>query len=404
MILLLFKHIAAVTVAAISFDEGPSQHTDQLLQYLRYYNLPVCFHVDPYRINDADLIARMAEHHEVGLAITEEIKNVRDIDRYIGKFKRITGLVPRFVRLPRFGWPEFAQQHCEQKNLIVTTPSLDTEDIELPNFIDFLIPTLLSLNATNEGLSLVLRDRFLYSVESIGVILHVLFHKNIKILPFTRFYAVNTQMKRVKGDTDKKSAQDELDGDITVEMHADEQETANRINKDRSEQIYQVECDDDEDLRDGVAPNSKEKNIETVLIEDIGDEDNTNHRKKEERSSGAGIFPKNPRISTSKINYNMIKDIKGLEQSLKKLRNFDRRGNQKDYASVSHEDHSYTSSLRMPYNENNTKVFALEYKIEDETNDLDARKKFEEEGSTFKRSSKLSDSKDFCKRKQGKRF
>lgn len=385
MILLLFKHIAAVTVAAISFDEGPSQHTDQLLQYLRYYNLPMCFHVDPYQINDADLIARMAEHHEVGLAITEEIKNVRDIDRYIGKFKRITGLVPRFVRLPRFGWPEFAQQHCEQKNLIVTTPSLDTEDIELPNFIDFLIPTLLSLNATNEGLSLVLRDRFLYSVESIGVILHVLFHKNINILPFTRFYAVNTQMERVKGgDTDKKSAQDELDDvdeDITVEMHADEQETANRINKDRSEQIYQVECDDDEDLRDGVAPNSKEKNIETVLIEDIGDEDNTNHRKKEERSSGAGIFPKNPRISTSKINYNMIKDIKGLEQSLKKLRNFDRRGNQKDYASVSHEDHSYTSSLRMPYNENNTKVFALEYKIEDETNDLDARKKFEEEGS-----------------------
>ncbi|ELQ74631.1 putative Glycoside hydrolase/deacetylase, beta/alpha-barrel, Polysaccharide deacetylase protein [Trachipleistophora hominis] len=399
MILFLFERITAITVATISFDEGPSQHTDQLLQYLRYYNLPVCFHVDPYKINDKDLITRMAEHHEIGLAITEEIKSEHDIDRYIRKFKRTTGLVPRFVRLPRFGWPDFAPKYCQQKNLIVTTPSLDTEDIELPNFIDFLVPTLLTLSETNDGLSLVLRDRFRYSVESIGIILHVLFHKNIKLLSFTRFYAVDPKMEQARDeDIDEESDHDESNGTekgvVIEEEPTDEQEMINEVDR---KVEYKVERDDDKNLENGVTPDKKEENKHGVLIEDIGDEDAISHGRKEERSSGGDAVSNNPRISTFKINYDTIKDIKGLEESLKKLRNFDIKGNRVNRTNTVHKDHSYTSSLRMPYNENNTKVFALEYKVEEDNDNLDVRKKFEEEGSGFKRSTKSDKDKDEIK-------
>lgn len=246
MILICFVYIiqciekTATKNILISFDAGPSKNILHCLKILDDYNVPVCFHMNMknirnniHEIDYAKMIDNLKNStHTLGLYL-DKLDCIKDIDDSLITFVEIFGKMPVFIRLSRYGWKDsipylkneidedddfesngesenkdhtkentIDQQNNERAlminvydylrfhDLIFTIP-LDTEDIELPNFMSFLLPTLTNYYNHNETLSIVLRDHFKNSVDAIPSICHFLYHNAITICDWNKFYRIS---------------------------------------------------------------------------------------------------------------------------------------------------------------------------------------------------------------------
>lgn len=177
-------------IALISFDEGPSDNIKEILNILQSYNIKACFHLDPEKIDDHKNNVKkiISNNHTIGISIIESLKDLKDneikeiIIKNLEIFKKFTGYKPKLIRLPRCGYDKNAIKVSRNLDLVVTEPTIDTEDIEIPNYLQYLIPTIQNLDPWKSSISLVLRDYKKSSVENLHRIINTLISKGFFIV------------------------------------------------------------------------------------------------------------------------------------------------------------------------------------------------------------------------------
>ncbi|KAF7684749.1 hypothetical protein TCON_0046 [Astathelohania contejeani] len=203
-------------LAVISFDEGPSKNFDKLIELSN--DIPIVLYVDPFKIIDPELISRISKDYEVGLAITTYLNENEDsekvIQKYIDKFILVTGFKPRLARLARCGYDEYSEKMAESKGLIVTRPNLDSQDIEMPNFMDHLEPTIKESDPCTTSLQITFRDRFSESVKALPRVVAILRDNGFQLSCYSNALGVCTELKPEKDTT---SSYDSLDASLEVD-------------------------------------------------------------------------------------------------------------------------------------------------------------------------------------------
>lgn len=189
----IFRKCALPGTAALTFDEGPSAHTHDLLDILSHHKVKAGFHIDPFRIasGDAGVVERMAkEGHVVGLAVVKKLKALdreaaeEAINEAYDEFLRALKIRPRTVRLPRSGYLLRDVRIAEKMGLFVTEPSLDSEDVENPNFLQHLEREISSADPSKDSVILVQRDRFGNSVRQVGKIIDLLESRGFRVVSY----------------------------------------------------------------------------------------------------------------------------------------------------------------------------------------------------------------------------
>jgi len=127
-------------VVALSFDDGPSDHTMELLDILKNKGVKVTFHLTTQYLTDPNVqstIQRIAsDGHLVGLRTEpswdllsmsdEQIK--ASIARQANVMAEFLGYYPKFVRLPYKKYDSRVQAAVESTGAIITVHNLETYD------------------------------------------------------------------------------------------------------------------------------------------------------------------------------------------------------------------------------------------------------------------------------------
>ncbi|EPR78814.1 Polysaccharide deacetylase [Spraguea lophii 42_110] len=184
----------------LSFDEGPSKNIHDIIDILEVYRVPAVFHFDP--LNDNHRISQYLIHrlksnnYEIGLSITENLRNVPEekaekiIKKAYYKFVKLTDMVPLIVRLSRTGYDKNTIKIANRFNIIHTTPTIDSEDIDMVNFMDHLLPSI--EKEYPKFISLVLRDRLTSNIYNLPKILSKLNNVGYDITPLYSISNFNT--------------------------------------------------------------------------------------------------------------------------------------------------------------------------------------------------------------------
>jgi len=125
---------------AMSFDDGPAQYTNQLLDILATKNAKVTFHFVTQYLTDPTVLATIqraaSEGHYIGLRsettwnlmsmssdeITSEVK------RTAGVMSEFTNVSPKVIRLPYKGFDDRVRLAVEAAGLTITEQSMDSYD------------------------------------------------------------------------------------------------------------------------------------------------------------------------------------------------------------------------------------------------------------------------------------
>lgn len=256
--------------AMISFDEGPSENVDTILEILDAHDLKAVFYLDPNKIADhAKAVQRIIEKaHSIGLSIVETFSDLNDeqimeiILKNLNLFKESTKFNPRAVRLPRSGYKENAINIAEKMGLTVTEPTIDSEDIEIPHYIDYLIPAIESKDPNTSYISVVLRDFKKSSVANLEKIINALQSKEFVISDLSTYSGLDIEaVAMTKEDLEmlKKNVQmlnsDKLD----------------LINKNNSNKIPGDLKTGKDVVRNGISIIQKDENDDSDSDEDSGD-------------------------------------------------------------------------------------------------------------------------------------
>lgn len=211
-------------VATISFDEGPTKYTEQVLKILRTHNVKAIFHLNINKINEQLIIEKIVKQgHTIGLAIVADVNEIDNFDQYFKEqkqdFIKKTGYIPLFVRLPRFYYEKMHVKIAEKNNMIVTKPNLDSEDTDRIDFLKELKKLVRSTNLTS--ISLLLHDKMHITVEALPVIFNIL-RKKYEIVSFNKFYNIKTPLMKAKIEyEDEKEDMDEDEDENEETMEQD---------------------------------------------------------------------------------------------------------------------------------------------------------------------------------------
>lgn len=124
-------------LCALSFDDGPSANTPQILDILAAHNIPATFFVLGRNAEHRpDLVQRIHdEGHEIGIH-TYSHPNLRHLNQAaqseqigrVQRFLRTLGIEARFLRPPYGSFNDITLKAAEQMDLKVVLWSLDSED------------------------------------------------------------------------------------------------------------------------------------------------------------------------------------------------------------------------------------------------------------------------------------
>ncbi|EJW02908.1 hypothetical protein EDEG_02700 [Edhazardia aedis USNM 41457] len=185
-------------LVSFSFDEGPSKHTSTVLNILKNLEISAMFHINPDLLPNSDISDRIiSEGHLLGLSISENV-----VDSSIDEFERLvkrkaddfilkTGYIPKLIRLPRIGYTSEHVEIAEKLGFIVTKPSLDSEDIDIENF---LVPFVMFVRRSNpeaQSLGIVFRDRMSSVHLNLTDVVEYLSNKGFSIVSPNVFYKID---------------------------------------------------------------------------------------------------------------------------------------------------------------------------------------------------------------------
>jgi peptidoglycan/xylan/chitin deacetylase (PgdA/CDA1 family) len=125
---------------AMTFDDGPAQYTNQLLDILAQKNVKVTFHFVTQYLTDPTVLATIqraaSEGHYIGLRsettwnlmtmsseeITSEVKRTANV------MAEFTNVVPKVIRLPYKGYDDRVRLAVEAAGVTITEQSMDSYD------------------------------------------------------------------------------------------------------------------------------------------------------------------------------------------------------------------------------------------------------------------------------------
>lgn len=189
----VFRTCTTPGTISLTFDEGPSVYTHDLLDILKKHGIHAGFHLDPFKIQpeDVPLVNRIVkEDHVLEMVVIKRLKDLSDaeaegeIHAAYEQFKKATGYVPLTVRLSREGYLLRDIKTTLKLGLFVTEPTLDTEDIENPNFFPHLLNAVSNLNPQIDSVILVQRDRFGNSIRQLEKIVKMAREFNFRIISY----------------------------------------------------------------------------------------------------------------------------------------------------------------------------------------------------------------------------
>lgn len=206
-------HNSKPGLATISFDEGPSRNTCFILNKLKRNGIFATFYLDPEKITNKDVINEIIKDGQtLALAITNDISELseEELELFLSKQKREfidkTGVLPKYVRLPRIGYDQKAVNAAVKNGLIPTRPTLDSEDTDLPSFIEPFTNFVNQLDSEDNSISVVFRDRMGKTLEHLDAIINTLKENGFDIVGLGDFYGVcdrNESVCNVKENKDK---------------------------------------------------------------------------------------------------------------------------------------------------------------------------------------------------------
>jgi len=147
---------------AMTFDDGPSEYTNELLVLLAKENIKATFHIVVKYLTirrNLDIVRNIYENgHEIGIRLDPDLKsmnadvvqksliaNVKFIEKYFN-FR------PKFVRIPYSPVESPIVSVIEQAGFIVTQHNLDSYDCNYRIYVDDIVSNFeLSLKNVQDG-------------------------------------------------------------------------------------------------------------------------------------------------------------------------------------------------------------------------------------------------------------
>lgn len=229
-----------------SFDEGPSRGTLKMSEKLRSLSISAVFHLVPEANFEKNIVDKLVEDgHSVGILISEDFladtaeSEVEEaVKNSLELFIKKTNFRPKLLRFSRSGWPEVAEKIAKKFELIVTRPNFDSEDIEKPYFMEFLRNSIKKMNPKSECLSIVFRDRFNYTLDSIEEVKNLFLKQKFKIVNYSSI--LNECVKPLKifdsdksetGENKLKVDENKILEDLENEKNLEENEIENEVEK-----------------------------------------------------------------------------------------------------------------------------------------------------------------------------
>ena len=125
---------------AMTWDDGPSQYTSQLLEVLSSKNVKATFHLTTRHLMDPNVLAIIQQissaGHLIGLKTEDDWDMLKMTDEEIragivhqaNAMASFVGYYPKFIRLPENGYDARVLRAVESTGAIVTSPNLETYD------------------------------------------------------------------------------------------------------------------------------------------------------------------------------------------------------------------------------------------------------------------------------------
>lgn len=152
-------------LVALTFDDGPSQYTPEVLAVLDHYEVPATFFViggvhDGYGATIKDLMARghVVANHTVAHPAMDSLNAREQADQIDSQTEAITtygGARPRLFRPPYAAWNELTLELLERRGMLMVLWSVETGDFAQPG-VDAIVERTLS--AAEPGSIVLMHD------------------------------------------------------------------------------------------------------------------------------------------------------------------------------------------------------------------------------------------------------
>ena len=202
---------------ALTFDEGPSQYMEELLQILAKNKIKASFHIIAKYLTTnsfAKIVkAAYAQGHDVGLRLDPALDNnmrpdvvVKSLMQNAKFIEKNLGFRPKFVRLPYGETSSSLTQSIEQAGFIVTRANLDSQDYTPGTSIDDIVEKYdLYLGNAPDGMSSfisVQRDQVHNSVLAVPQIIGIARENGYKIVRLSDCLGVSGDNGGARGGDD----------------------------------------------------------------------------------------------------------------------------------------------------------------------------------------------------------
>ena len=200
---------------AMTFDEGPSANTGDLLKTLAQNKVKVTFHFVVKYLGDPTLMGyvRMAANqgHDIGIRLDPSFVDnlpqdpvVKSLNNNANFLEKHIGFRPKFVRLPYGKASGSLVKAIEQAGFIVTEQNVDSGDYSSGATVDDIVGTFsMLLGNSPDGVTSfisVQRDQIANSVAAVPQIIQIAHENGYKVVPLSGCLGVSGGGGGGKGD------------------------------------------------------------------------------------------------------------------------------------------------------------------------------------------------------------
>jgi len=191
---------------AMTFDDGPAQYTNQLLDTLAQKKVKVTFHFVTQYLADPNVLATVqraaSEGHYIGLRSettwnlmtmsSEEITS--EVKRTASVMAQFTNVVPKVIRLPYKGFDDRVRIAVEAAGMTITEQSMDSYDSTgTSDQIYNAFKIAISLYADGKGKFISIQhDGVQASVAAVPQIIDLIASKNYKLVTLDQCVGISS--------------------------------------------------------------------------------------------------------------------------------------------------------------------------------------------------------------------
>jgi len=199
---------------ALTFDEGPSPNTGDLLTVLDQVKVKATFHIVVRYLTNANHISIVrqivAKGHDIGIRVDPQLENnmraeyvVKSLNNNANFLEKQLKFRPKFVRLPYGSGNASLVKSIEQAGFVVTQPNLDSGDYQNGATVDDIVNVYeMQLGNAPDGAGSFIsaqRDMIRNSVLAVPQIVQTALENGYKIVKMSECLGVSGGNKQQGG-------------------------------------------------------------------------------------------------------------------------------------------------------------------------------------------------------------